>query len=141
MVKRKQPAKQANPNQPEKQANPYDNGFKRLMRICIQDLLTWFAKDAIWTGNRSKEFQSVTIDADEMHEIIQCGQTALCHIEAQSGPDADMEQRLLEYSVLAHRYYPLPIESHVIYLRDVGSPPESPLIWLSADGNEILRFH
>jgi predicted transposase YdaD len=125
----------------EKPDQPYDNGFKRLLTIGTQDIVDWLFKGAISTGNRSKEFQSRTIDADEMHEVLFCDQEMLCHIEAQSGSDAEMDLRLLEYCMLASRYYKKPVKSWVIYLKEGGSHPESPLIWMTPDGEEILRFY
>jgi len=65
---------------------------------------------------------------------------ALYHLEIQSGPDADMAQRLLEYNVLAYRRYQCPVSSYVIYLRKGGERPQPPLVRTLPDGKEILRF-
>jgi len=120
---------------------PYDNGWKRLLDICTQDLLSWIAGDVVFAGRRSEEFESVKIDADLMLEASHGDQKVFMHIEAQSTPDDDMAQRLLEYNALAYRRYQCPIMSYVIYLRKGGKRPKPPLIRLSPAGKELLRFH
>ncbi len=52
-----------------------------------------------------------------------------------------MEQRLLEYNVLATREYNRETHSCVIYLRRGSNIAKSPLIWKLSNGKEILRFH
>src|SRR5436305_8692921 len=121
-------------------AKPYDSGVKRLLTHCMQDFLDWFATGALATGNRSKEFESVSIYADESHEAMVDDELVLYHLEIQSGPDSDMAQRLLEYNVLAYRRYKCPVSSYVIYLRKGGERPQPPLVRMLPDGREILRF-
>lgn len=76
-----------------------------------------------------------------MIEALQDNQTVLIHIEAQSKPDNNMAQRLLEYNVLAYRRYKCPIMSYVIYLRKAGKKrPPPTLVRVAPDGQEILRF-
>jgi predicted transposase YdaD len=65
----------------------------------------------------------------------------LLHIEFQSSDDTDMEQRLIEYNVLATREHNQKVYSCVIYLRKDSNIPESPLVWEMPDGEEILRFN
>ena len=129
------------PNKPNKPDKPYDNGWKRLLDVCAQDLLSWIAGDVVFTGRRSEEFESTKIDADLMLEVMQQDQKVMIHIEAQSTPDTNMAQRLLVYNALAHRRYKCPVMSYVIYLRKGGERPSSPLLWFSPEGQEVLRFH
>jgi predicted transposase YdaD len=65
----------------------------------------------------------------------------LFNIEFQSGPDPEMEIRLLEYCVLAYRRYECPVYSVVVYLKKGGKRAVSPFIMALPDGQEILRFH
>ncbi len=118
----------------------WDNGMKRLLVESPQDILDWVLQGASFTGNRSQEFESIMLDADVMHEALYLDKLILLHLEFQSGPHPDMEQRLLEYSVLAHRYYEHPICSIVIYLKKGGRVATSPLIRTLPDGEEFLRF-
>jgi predicted transposase YdaD len=107
-------------------SKPYDNALKRLMALCPQDFLNWLISGAFSTGQRSQEFESVTIEADTMHETLFCEQPMLFHVEFQSGPDPEMEQRLLEYSVLSWRRYKCTASTFVIYLRKGGELPIRP---------------
>ena len=52
-----------------------------------------------------------------------------------------MALRLLEYNVLATREHKRRVLSCVIYLRKDSNIVESPLIWMTPDGRETLRFH
>lgn len=125
----------------EKQDKPYDSGSKRLLALCAQDFLDWLAQGAVFTGKRSEAFQSIAIDADILHEVLWYEKLGLVHLEIQSGPDANMEQRLLEYNVLAYRRYKCFVNSYVIFLRDGGDDLHPPLVHTSADGSEGLTFH
>jgi len=129
------------PNQSDNPDKPYDQGWKRLLDICAQDLLDWIARKVVFAGRRAEEFQSEKVGADLMLEGIYEDQRVLIHIEAQSTPDTTMAQRLLIYNVLARRRYKCPVLSYVIYLRKGGERPAPPLEWFLPDGREILRFH
>jgi len=122
-------------------AKPWDNGMKRLMTESPQDFLDWLLRGAYFTGKRSQEFESLTIDADAMQEVIIEGERVLFHLEFQSTPDPDMEQRLLEYSVLAYRHHECPVCSVVVYLKKGGKVAVPPLVRTLPTGEEVLRFH
>src|SRR5436305_533462 len=123
------------------QYNPYDNGAKRLITLCAQDLISWLHKKAVFKNHGTGEFKSVTFEADAAQLCTIDNHPAIIHLEIQSGGDANMEQRLLEYNTLAYRYYRHPALSYVIYLRTGGKRPKPPLVRVSPDGKEILRFH
>src|SRR5437762_4520670 len=107
---------------------PFDNGSKRLVAICAQDLLDWLAPGARFTGQFSEQFQSAEIEADAMMETYNNNEREFVHFEFQSSYDANMSRRMLKYAVLAHDRYECPIRSYVLYLRRSGTPPETPLI-------------
>ena len=123
------------------QDKPFDNGAKRLITLCAQDLISWLHGKAAFKEQGIGEFKSVTIDADAMQFCTINDFPVVIHLEIQSGPDLNMEQRLLEYNTLAYRYFRNPVLSYVVYLRAGGSRPKPPLVRLSPDGKEILRFH
>ena len=123
--------------QPEK---PYDNGVKRLLDLCAQDFLDWLAPGAVFTGRRSEAFQSLAIEADAIHEMQRDDQLELAHLEIQSTADANIEQRLLEYNILAFRRYQCFVNSYVIFLREGGENLKPPLVRKRTDGCEGLRF-
>ncbi|SRR5579884_2445054 len=77
------------------------------------------------------------IDADIIHEAQRDGQLELVHLEIQSGPDANMEQRLLEYNVMAYRRYQCFVDSYVIFLRGGGGNLKPPLVRARADGRRL----
>ncbi len=121
---------------------PYDNGSKRLLNICAQNLLNWIANGALFSGRFSEEFQSLKIDADSMIEATWHDKQSVVLVEFQSNPDSDMAQRLAEYSIIAYRRYQCPIVAYVIYLKKgKGKLPQPPLIRLHPnDVEELHRF-
>jgi predicted transposase YdaD len=123
-----------------KVTKPYDNGMRRLMAICAQDFLDWLEPGTFFTGKLSEMFESISIEADAIHETIQCEQLALYHFEFQSGRDSNMERRLLEYLILAYRRYNCPVSSYVIYLKPCSDVPVPPLVLTSPDGKHILTL-
>jgi hypothetical protein len=123
------------------QDKPYDNGVKRLLALCAQDFLDWLAPGAIFTGKRSETYQSLTIEADIMHEGVWYDRDELFLVEIQSTSDSNIEQRLLEYTVLAHRYHKRFVNAYVIFLRGGGEALKPPLVRKRADGRDGLIFH
>lgn len=65
------------------------------------------------------DLSAVTSAADN---LLRVGNRVV-HIEIQTGPDADLADRILLYNVLAHRATKLPVLSAVFLLR---SNPQSP---------------
>jgi predicted transposase YdaD len=120
---------------------PWDNGTKRLLDEATQDFFDWLLQGAFFTGQRSQEFESRQFDADIMHEMLFQGEKMQCNIEFQSGPDPNMELRLLEYCVLAYRRYSCPVYTIVVYLKKGGKVAESPFVIAMPDGEEVLRFN
>ncbi len=120
---------------------PWDRGLKRLMDECPQDMLDWLLVGARFVSPCSEQFESITIEADAIHEIVYHGQRVLFHLEFQRNTDANMVQRLLEYNILAWRRYQCPVCSFVIFLKKGSSMVSSPMLRLLPDGEEVLRFH
>jgi predicted transposase/invertase (TIGR01784 family) len=57
------------------------------------------------------------------------GEPVLFHIEVQSTNDPEMPERMLGYSYSARRAHHREVYSSVLYLRNVGTVPQSPLEW------------
>jgi predicted transposase YdaD len=110
------------------------------MAICAQDFIDWIAPGNFFTGKLSEQFESISIEADAIHETILCDKLAQCQFEFQSGPDSHMAQRILEYLILAYRCYDCPVTSYVIYLKPCSNVPVSPLQLTRPDGKVILTL-
>jgi hypothetical protein len=54
----------------DEQDKPYDSGSKRLLTLCAQDFLDWLVEGAVFTGKLSERFQSISIEADTIHEVF-----------------------------------------------------------------------
>ncbi len=121
-------------------AEPWDDSLKTFINENPQDFVSWLLEDAQLKKKLQTEFKTRTIRADGLLEAVQHGKDMLLQIEFQSTNDPTIGERLLEYSFEAKRAYQLPVDSCVIYLRDVGEVPQSPLRWTLPDDRRILRF-
>jgi len=123
-------------------AKPWDDTMKRLIRENPLHFVNFFLKRALFKDFLSVELKNRTLEADTVLKVIlEDGKEMLLHIEFQSTDDAKMEQRMLEYNVLATREHKKHVYSCVIYLREENDIAESPLVWAAPDGYEILRFY
>ncbi len=87
------------------------------------------------------EFTGRKVSADALLNVIYNDEDVLLHIEFQSENDATMADRLLEYNLRARREHKRDVYSCVIYLRQDGNVPPSPLIWTFTKNKEIMHFH
>src|SRR5205809_45870 len=102
--------------QTSEETKPYDYALKRLLTLCTQDFFDWQIPGAFYTGTRlSGEFQSLKLEADGVFEGSWFDDLMTAHFEIQSGPDSEMEKRLLTYFLMAYIYYGCMTESYVIY--------------------------
>jgi len=123
-------------------AKPWDDTMKRLVRENPQHFVRWLLKGAQFKDFLSIELKSWTIEADALLCVaLANGKELLLHIEFQSTDDTNMAQRLLEYNILATHEHKKNVYSCVIYLRKANNVPKSPLIWMTPNGYEILKFH
>jgi predicted transposase/invertase (TIGR01784 family) len=121
-------------------AEPWDDSLKTFINENPQDFVSWLLEDAQFKKKLQTEFKTRTIMADGLLEAAQHGKDMLLQIEFQSTNDPAIGERLLEYSFEAKRTHNLPVDSCVIYLRDVGEVPQSPLRWPLPDDRQVLRF-
>jgi len=123
-------------------AKLWDDTMKRLIRENPQHFVNFFLKRALFKDLLSVELKNRTVEADTVLKVVlDDGKEMLLHIEFQSTDDAKMEQRMLEYNVLATREHKKHVYSCVIYLCEEKDIAESPLVWTTPDGHEILRFY
>ena len=123
-------------------ATLYDDTFKIFISENAQDFVSWLVKGAQVQEKLLTEFEGRKLEADALLAVIrpETGEELLLQIECQSKKDTDMPERLLEYHLRARREHQRPVYSCVIYLRDDGEVPHSPLIWTVLGDQEVLRF-
>ncbi len=121
---------------------PWDRHMKRLFSAAPQDFVAWLLAGAIFIGIVATELDPETdpIYADLLCEVTLYGQRMLLHIEFQRRRDAKMAERLWEYNHKATLQYNSPVWSVVIYLKDDGNVPSSPLFKELPNGQPVHRF-
>lgn len=119
----------------------WDDSLKIFISENPQDFASWLLGEAQVKVKLLTEFKTRTIEADALLEVTLNGEDMLLHIEFQSTNDPTIGERLLGYNFEAKREYKLPVHSCVIYLKNVGAVPESPLRWKLPNGREVLQFH
>ncbi|HET8852446.1 MAG TPA: hypothetical protein VFN02_07960 [Ktedonobacteraceae bacterium] len=121
---------------------PWDRHMKRLLSEAPQDFVAWLLVGAIFIGIVSTELDPETdpIYADLLFEVMLHDQRMLLHIEFQRRRDSKMAERLWEYNHKATLQYNCPVWSVVIYLKDDGNVPSSPLIKELPNGQGVHRF-
>src|SRR6266513_1148526 len=119
----------------------WDDSLKMFIGENAQDFVSWLFEGAEATGKLLTEFKKRTVDADALIEASWDGDRFLAHFEFQSTNDPNIAERLLEYNFEARRAHKLPVYSCVIYLKNDGDVPKSPLVWTIPNGQEVLRYH
>jgi predicted transposase YdaD len=119
----------------------WDDSLKMFISENPQDFASWLFEGAQVKGKLLTEFKTRTIDADALLEVMLNGEDMLLQIEFQSTNDPTIGARLLEYNFEAKREHKLPVHSCVIYLKNDGDVPRSPLKWKLPNGQEVLQFH
>lgn len=119
----------------------WDDSLKIFISENPQDFATWLLGEAQVKVKLLTEFKTRTIEADALLEVTLNGEDMLLHIEFPSTNDPNIGERLLGYNYEAKREHKLPVHSCVIYLKNDGNVPESPLKWKLPNGREVLHFH
>lgn len=133
----RKPRKRKEPTQEQQQ--PYDSLLKSLLEGHERELLPYFFSEAIYLDTLDIEVHRTTLRVDRVYKILYEGQEHILHLEFESGPDDDMDRRLLDYHAYLYRKYGLPVISVIIYpFRTTMAT--SPLRELSG-AREILTFH
>jgi len=122
-------------------ATPWDDSFKILLSENPQDFVELVMPEAQFQGKLLTEFTGRKAVADGLLKITAKGKPRLLHIEVQSTNEPDMAERLLDYALRAKREHQCAVSSYVIYLREQGEVPQSPLHWYDADEQATLTFH
>jgi len=119
----------------------WDDSLKIFISENPQDFASWLLGEAQVKVKLLTEFKTRTIEAEALLEVTLNGEDMLLHIEFQSTNDPTIGERLLGYNFEAKREHKLPVHSCVIYLKNDGTVPESPLRWELPNGREVLQFH
>ncbi len=122
--------------------NPWDRHMKRLLSEAPQDFVDWLLTGAVFIGIVSNELDPETdpIYTDLLFEVTLLGEPMFLHVEFQRRRDAKMAERLWEYNHKATLQYKYPVWSVVIYLKDDGNVPSSPLLKELPNGQGVHRF-
>lgn len=115
----------------------WDDALKIYIGDNAQDLLEWiYGKRIVIKRKLQTEFKVSTIEADSLFdsEVMEFegeeeGEPTLFHMEVQSTNDPEMPERMLGYAYSAKRAHHREVYSSVLYLREVGTVPQSPLQW------------
>src|SRR5438874_10748450 len=128
-------------------AKPWDEAMKKLIDANPQQFLDWIAQGATFLHFEPTELAKPTeeeepLRADRYLAVEKDGKQGVVHLEIQSGPDANMDERLLGYNYRFTQNDPLHRTAYsiVIYLRSVSQPPQSPLVHTFLDWQQVIRF-
>lgn len=122
-------------------AGPFDVTTKHLVALRPADWLEYAGLPPSPVELISVDLATVTSEADQVLRILG-DRPWLLHIEFQSSYDAEMDERLLLYSVLLRRRHTLPVRSVVVLLRaEADGPAMSGITGLELpDGERYLEF-
>ncbi len=121
------------------QQQPYDNLLKSLLEGREKEMLPYFLPEAEYQETLDVEVHRTTLRVDRVYKILYRGQLHILHLEFESGSDADMDTRLLDYHAYLYRKYRLPVLSIIVYPFRT-SMATSPLQEMSGKF-ELLIFH
>jgi hypothetical protein len=91
-----------------------------------QSLVSLLLPGARFQGERDKELQARTVEADLLYNVVYGGRKIILHVEFQRKRDKRMALRAWEYNVLTRCLTRCPVYSVVIYLVKGGKIVESP---------------
>lgn len=107
-------------------AKPWDDSMKMLVRANPQSLVSLLLPGAKFQGERDKELQARTVQADLLYNVIYKRRKIILHVEFQRKRDKRMALRVWEYNVLTRCLTRRPVYSVIIYLVKSGKIVESP---------------
>lgn len=96
-------------------SQPYDHLLKSLLEGREKEMLHYFLEDAEYQETLDVEIHRTTLRVDRVYKIMYKGQLAILHLEFESGPDENMDVRLLDYHAYLYRKYRIPVFSTVVY--------------------------
>ena len=123
-------------------AGAWDSMTKRMIGANPEHFTKWLASEATFVAVLDIELKSKHLYADSLLQITQEDKPGLLHIEVQTRRDPEMQDRLLEYNVLASRQYDhLPVYSYVICLLEDADVVDPPFTRRFLNGEEVHRFN
>jgi hypothetical protein len=118
---------------------PYDSSLKALFEGHIAEIIPHLFPGARFSGELNDEVLKPPVRADRVYIVDVYNAVAVVHIEMETGADAEIAYRLLEYYGILLKKHQEPLISIVIYpFRTIL--PESPLR-VKIGGEEVLTFH
>ncbi len=99
--------------------------MKILVRANPQSLVTLLLPGAKFKGERDKELQARTVEADLLYNVVYKRRKIILHVEFQRQGDKRMARRVWKYNVLTNCLTDCPVYSVVIYLVKRGTIVES----------------
>jgi predicted transposase YdaD len=120
---------------------PFDVTTKHLVALRPTDWLAYTGVSPSPVEVLSVDLATVTSEADQVLRV-RGDRPWLLHLEFQAGYDAEMDERLLVYSVLLRRRYRLSVRSVVVLLRPEADGPAMSGIrqFELPDGERYLEF-
>jgi predicted transposase YdaD len=116
-----------------------DNAFKVMLHYHPEQFVARFLPGAEYVETLATELPRESLFADALLRVRYRGELYILHIEVQSGADAKIPERLLQYMVLIWLREQTKVLSVVIYLSKTKTPT-SP--WqLEGPGGPINTFH
>ena len=122
-------------------AEVWDDSIKRLFREHPQDYVSWLIEGATYEGTVSGELKNRTRRTDLLMNIRKRGRESLLHIEVQSSEDREIEDRLMEYNLMAKLTHHKSVITFLILLKPMTYVPASPVIDIALDEYEVWRFN
>jgi predicted transposase YdaD len=121
---------------------PFDVTTKQLVELHPADWLSYIGLPRGPVEVVNADLATVTAGADRVLRV-HGRRPYLGHVEFQSGYEADLGERTLQYSVLLRRRHHLPVRSVIVLLRPAADGPAMTgrLQWRRPDGRSYLTFH
>jgi hypothetical protein len=111
------------------QRTDYDQALKRLITRAPDGFLALVAPGLAWHAERSTELPAVARHADLAWEVgWPDGRRGILHIELQLKVEAEIGERLAEYTLRFWRRDHLPVRSVVVFLREARAIPAAPFV-------------
>ena len=122
-------------------AGVWDHFCKRLVGQRPEQYVKWVEEHAQFVRERNVELKIKHRFTDALLEVRLGGREGLFHFEFQVAKGDDIEERVLEYNVMASRQYELPVSSYLVYLRKHEKLPRSPYVKRFVDDKTTHRFY
>ena len=118
----------------------WDDILKLLVKADPQSFVSLLLAGAKFTGERDKELQTRTINADLLYDVTWNNEDIVLHVEFQRKSDKNMARRVWEYNVLTGCLAGVPVYSIVLYLIEEKNIVDPPYEQRLPDGELVHYF-